>query len=146
MNSSDSLLAFGVFDVSVVLFTGPEKLLPVLNCTEGRLHLRHTNQYVSAADWFHRTDPTSRAKFDKPPLALLAGFFSRLQRLVSVPWLPSAPVFFINRSYVQSGLHLHGFLVQCGASYMYSWESLPGFVWRQRGFRESGMPLWLFIA
>jgi hypothetical protein len=34
MNSSDGLLAFGVFDVSVVLFTGPEKLLPVLNCTE----------------------------------------------------------------------------------------------------------------
>src|SRR4026209_1966607 len=66
MGSSDGLLAFGVFDVSVVLFTGPEKLLPVLNCTEGRLRLRHNNQYVSAADWFHRTDPTSRAKFDKP--------------------------------------------------------------------------------
>jgi hypothetical protein len=66
MNSSDGLLAFGVFDVSVVLFTGPEKLLPVLNCTERRLRLRHTKQYVSAADWFHRTDPTSRAKFDKP--------------------------------------------------------------------------------
>ena len=33
---------------------------------------------------------------------------------------------FINSSYVQSGLHLHGFLVQCGPSYIYSWELLPG--------------------
>jgi hypothetical protein len=35
-------------------------------------------------------------------------------------------VFFINSSYVQSALHLHGFLVQCGASDIYSWELLPG--------------------
>jgi len=59
-------------------------------------------------------------------LALLAGFFSRLRRLLSVPWLPSAPAFFINNCYVHSGLRLQGFLDQCGASYIYSWESLPG--------------------
>jgi hypothetical protein len=44
-------------------------------------------------------------------LALLAGFFSLLRRPVSVLSLPSALVFFINSSYVQSGLRRHGFLV-----------------------------------
>ena len=62
----------------------------------------------------------------KQVIGLLAGFFCRLRRLVSVRRLPSAPVFFINSCYVQSGLHLHGFLVQCGVSYIYSWELLPG--------------------
>ena len=60
---------------------------------------------------------------------------------MSVPWLPSAPVFFINSSYVQSGLHLHGFLDQCGASYIYSWESLPGLYGDSADFVN---PVWRF--
>jgi hypothetical protein len=50
-------------------------------------------------------------------------------------------VFFINSSYVQSGLHLHGFLVQCGASYIYSWESLPGLYGDNADFVN---PVWRF--
>ena len=72
---------------------------------------------------------------------MLAGFFSRLPRLLSVPWLLWAPVFFIKSSYVQSGLRLHGFSEQFGVSCIYSWESLPGLYGDSADFVN---PVWRF--